>query len=238
MSERIEKLLARELNRPRSQVKTLLQAKQVTVDGVPAKAGQQVDANTQTICLAGKPIACRAFVYYMLHKPAGVLSATEDKSAPTVLDLVPPDLRRKNLFPAGRLDKDTTGLLLLTDDGALAHRILSPRSHIPKTYIATLDKPVPPEAADAFAAGMEMDGKILQPAQLTVLSVTPPCAQVVLRQGIFHQVKRMFARVGCTVTALHRSAMGALPLDPQLPPGACRALTPEEVALLTQDLPQ
>ena len=143
MSERIEKILARELNEPRSRVKTLLQKGQVTVDGVVARAGQQVDPDTQEICLAGEPIACRAFVYLMLNKPTGVLSATDGKGEPTVLDLVPSALRRKGLFPAGRLDKDTTGFVLLTDDGAFAHRILSPRSHIPKTYIATLDKPVP-----------------------------------------------------------------------------------------------
>ena len=168
MSERIEKILARELNEPRSRVKTLLQKGQVTVDGVVARAGQQADPDTQEICLAGEPIACRAFVYLMLNKPTGVLSATDGKGEPTVLDLVPSALRRKGLFPAGRLDKDTTGFVLLTDDGAFAHRILSPRSHIPKTYIATLDKPVPPTAAAAFAGGMEMDGKVLQPAQLTI----------------------------------------------------------------------
>ena len=185
MSERIEKILARELNEPRSRVKTLLQKGQVTVDGVVARAGQQADPDTQEICLAGEPIACRAFVYLMLNKPTGVLSATDGKGEPTVLDLVPSALRRKGLFPAGRLDKDTTGFVLLTDDGAFAHRILSPRSHIPKTYIATLDKPVPPTAAAAFAGGMEMDGKVLQPAQLTILSAHPPRAQVVLRQGLF-----------------------------------------------------
>ena len=174
MSERIEKILARELNEPRSRVKTLLQKGQVTVDGVVARAGQQADPDTQEICLAGEPIACRAFVYLMLNKPTGVLSATDGKGEPTVLDLVPSALRRKGLFPAGRLDKDTTGFVLLTDDGAFAHRILSPRSHIPKTYIATLDKPVPPTAAAAFAGGMEMDGKVLQPAQLTILSAHPP----------------------------------------------------------------
>lgn len=234
MSERIEKILARELNEPRSRVKTLLQKGQVTVDGMVARAGQQADPDTQEICLAGEPIACRAFVYLMLNKPTGVLSATDGKGEPTVLDLVPLALRRKGLFPAGRLDKDTTGFVLLTDDGAFAHRILSPRSHIPKTYIATLDKPVPPTAAAAFAGGMEMDGKVLQPAQLTILSADPHLAQVVLRQGIYHQVKRMFARVGCTVTALHRTAMGALALDPTLAPGDCRALTPAEVALLAK----
>ena len=219
MSERIEKILARELNEPRSRVKTLLQKGQVTVDGVVARAWQQADPDTQEICLAGEPIACRAFVYLMLNKPTGVLSATDGKGEPTVLDLVPSALRRKGLFPAGRLDKDTTGFVLLTDDGAFAHRILSPRSHFPKTYIATLDKPVPPTAAAAFAGGMEMDGKVLQPAQLTILSADPPRAQVVLRQGIYHQVKRMFARVGCTVTALHRTSMGALALSCSDPGG-------------------
>ena len=132
MSERIEKLLARELNEPRSRVKTLLQKGQVTVDGVVARAGQQADPDTQEICLAGEPIACRAFVYLMLNKPTGVLSATDGKGEPTVLDLVPSALRRKGLFPAGRLDKDTEGLLVITSDGQLAHRNISPKHEVGK----------------------------------------------------------------------------------------------------------
>ena len=234
MSERIEKILARELNEPRSRVKTLLQKGQVTVDGVVARAGQQADPDTQEICLAGEPIACRAFVYLMLNKPTGVLSATDGKGEPTVLDLVPLALRRKGLFPAGRLDKDTTGFVLLTDDGAFAHSHSQPPQPYSKDLYRHSGQTGAPYGCRGLCRGMEMDGKVLQPAQLTILSADPPRAQVVLRQGIYHQVKRMFARVGCTVTALHRTAMGALELDPTLAPGDCRALTPAEVALLAK----
>ena len=226
-------------NLSRSEVKTLIRKGAVTVNGQVVKAADfEVDFDSDTVHVQGKPLCLRMHLYLMLNKPNVVVSASEDKNQPTVVDLVPQNLWRKGLFPAGRLDKDTTGFVLLTDDGAFAHRILSPRSHIPKTYIATLDKPVPPTAAAAFAGGMEMDGKVLQPAQLTILSADPPRAQVVLRQGIYHQVKRMFARVGCTVTALHRTSMGALALDPTLAPGDCRALTPAEVALLAKDAVQ
>ena len=210
----------------------------MTIDGTVEKLPERKVTGEEQIVVAGELLRVQRTLTLMLHKPQGVVSAARDARDKTVLELVPPEYRHKELFPAGRLDKDTTGFVLLTDDGAFAHRILSPRSHIPKTYIATLDKPVPPTAAAAFAGGMEMDGKVLQPAQLTILSADPPRAQVVLRQGIYHQVKRMFARVGCTVTALHRTAMGALELDPTLAPGDCRALTPAEVALLAKDTVQ
>ena len=237
--QRLDKAISMQGNLSRSEVKTLIRKGAVTVNGQVVKAADfGVDFDSDTVQVQGKPLCLRMHLYLMLNKPKGVVSASEDKNQPTVVDLVPQNLWRKGLFPAGRLDKDTTGFVLLTDDGAFAHRILSPRSHIPKTYIATLDKPVLPTAAAAFAGGMEMDGKVLQPAQLTILSADPPRAQVVLRQGIYHQVKRMFARVGCTVTALHRTAMGALELDPTLAPGDCRALTPAEVALLAKDAVQ
>ena len=237
--QRLDKAISMQGNLSRSEVKTLIRKGAVTVNGQVVKAADfGVDFDSDTVQVQGKPLCLRMHLYLMLNKPKGVVSASEDKNQPTVVDLVPQNLWRKGLFPAGRLDKDTTGFVLLTDDGAFAHRILSPRSHIPKTYIATLDKPVPPTAAAAFAGGMEMDGKVLQPAQLTILSAHPPRAQVVLRQGVYHQVKRMFARVGCTVTALHRTAMGALELDPTLAPGDCRALTPAEVALLAKDTVQ
>ena len=235
---RLDKYLAETAQCTRSEAKTLLQKGKVTVNGTLCKKGDTQLRETDVVAVEGRPLAYQKFVYIMLNKPEGVVSASTDKRDTTVVDLVRDAYPRRALFPAGRLDKDTTGFVLLTDDGAFAHRILSPRSHIPKTYIATLDKPVPPTAAAAFAGGMEMDGKVLQPAQLTILSADPPRAQVVLRQGIKQQFKRMFARVGCTVTALHRTAMGALELDPTLAPGDCRALTPAEVALLAKDTVQ
>ena len=235
---RLDKYVAGAAQQSRSDVRRAIQKGLVCVNGAVCRsADAQVPAGA-AVTLNGQPLVLQQYVYIMLDKPKGVVSASADKNDVTVVDLVGRAYPRRSLFPAGRLDKDTTGFVLLTDDGAFAHRILSPRSHIPKTYIATLDKPVPPTAAAAFAGGMEMDGKVLQPAQLTILSADPPRAQVVLRQGIYHQVKRMFARVGCTVTALHRTAMGALELDPTLAPGDCRALTPAEVALLAKDTVQ
>ena len=232
MSERIEKILARELNEPRSRVKTLLQKGQVTVDGVVARAGQQVDPDTQEICLAGEPIACRAFVYLMLNKPTGVLSATDGKGEPTVLDLVPSALRRKGLFPAGRLDKDTTGLMILTDDGALAHEILAPKKHVPKRYRVTIDIPMTEEMVHRFAEGIELKDGRCQPAELTIES--EDTGVVTLREGRYHQIKRMFGCCGATVTGLHRLSMGALRLDDTLAPGECRPLSEEEISLLRQ----
>ena len=232
MSERIEKILARELNEPRSRVKTLLQKGQVTVDGVVARAGQQADPDTQKICLAGEPIACRAFVYLMLNKPTGVLSATDGKGEPTVLDLVPSALRRKGLFPAGRLDKDTTGLMILTDDGALAHEILAPKKHVPKQYRVTIDIPMTEEMVHRFAEGIELKDGRCRPAELTIES--EDTGVVTLREGRYHQIKRMFGCCGAVVTGLHRLSMGALRLDDTLAPGECRPLSDEEISLLRQ----
>ena len=236
MSERIEKILARELNEPRSRVKTLLQKGQVTVDGVVARAGQQADPDTQEICLAGEPIACRAFVYLMLNKPTGVLSATDGKGEPTVLDLVPSALRRKGLFPAGRLDKDTEGFVLITDDGAFAHRILAPKNHVPKTYLARLDRAIDPSVAVEFQKGVRLTGEDqCSPAQLTILEPGDnPLVEVVIHEGMYHQIKRMFQRFGYQVVALKRIRMGGLFLDESLPLGACRELTPAELVQITQ----
>ena len=184
--QRLDKAIAMQGALSRSEVKTLIRKGEVTVNGQVVKSADYgVDFDSDTIAVQGRELTLRQHLYLMMNKPKGVVSASEDRHERTVVDLVPEHLFRKGLFPAGRLDKDTTGFVLLTDDGAFAHRILSPRSHIPKTYIATLDKPVPPTAAAAFAGGMEMDGKVLQPAQLTILSADPPRAQVVLRQGIY-----------------------------------------------------
>ena len=177
--------------------------------------------------LNGQPVETERFTYVMLHKPAGVLSATEDSRQQTVLDLLPPELRRRSLSPVGRLDKDTEGLLLLTNDGLLAHRLLAPRSHVDKVYYARVEGALEPADAAAFAAGMTLgDGLECLPAGLEILS--PGECLVTLREGKFHQVKRMLAARGKPVTYLKRLSMGPLRLDPELAPGAFRMLTAEE----------
>ena len=172
----------------------------------------------------------RSYTYIMLHKPAGVLSATEDPRQRTVLDLLPPELRRRGLFPVGRLDRDTEGLLLLTDDGALAHRLLSPKSHVDKVYYARLDVPLGEEDRLAFAQGIVLeDGYQCMAAELALLGDGREVL-ITLREGKFHQIKRMAAARGSRVIYLKRLRMGSLSLDGALPPGGWRCLTEEEIA--------
>ena len=168
----------------------------------------------------------------MLHKPQGYVSAARDARDKTVLELVPPEYRRKEMFPAGRLDKDTTGLMILTDDGALAHEILAPKKHVPKQYRVTIDIPMTEEMVRRFAEGIELKDGRCQPAELVIESEFT--GVVTLREGRYHQIKRMFGCCGATVTGLHRLSMGALQLDPALAPGACRPLSEEELTLLRQ----
>lgn len=229
---RLDKALADGGLSTRSQVRRQILDGQVTVNGTTAHdPGQKVCRETDLILVRGAAAALQKHCYLMLNKPAGVVSATEDAHQPTVIDLVPPELARKGLFPAGRLDKDTTGMMLLTDDGDFAHLILAPKSHIPKTYVATLDIPVTAAMADDFNAGIQLkDEKKCMPAQLEIL--TSHTAKVTISEGMYHQIKRMFGCHGAKVVLLHRVAMGALPLDPTLAPGSCRELTPAELVLL------
>ena len=178
------------------------------------------------------PLPLRRYTYVLLHKPAGVLTATEDRRQPTVLELLPPELRRIDLAPVGRLDKDTEGLLLLTNDGELTHRLLSPRYHVDKRYLARVDGDLSPADVSAFAAGMTLpDGLVCLPAGLELLP--QPCTCIVtLREGKFHQVKRMLAACGAPVLYLKRLSMGPLTLPDDLPPGAYRLLTDEEISAL------
>ena len=204
----------------------------VRVDGrLAASAEDKLDPAAAIITVAGETISLCRFTYVMLHKPAGVLTATEDRKQPTVLDLLPPELRRIGLAPVGRLDKDTEGLLLLTNDGELAHRLLSPKYHVDKRYLARVDGELSAADAEAFARGMTLgDGLECLPAGLEVLP--DRVCIVTLREGKFHQVKRMLAARGAPVLYLKRLSMGPLTLDDSLAAGAYRLLRAEEISAL------
>jgi 16S rRNA pseudouridine516 synthase len=231
---RLDKYLAACGYGTRTEVKKLLKQGIVTVDGTVEKdAARQIDADAASVICADEPVRYRKFIYLMLHKPEGVVSATGDRWNDTVLDLLQGEFAERALFPVGRLDRDTTGLLLLTDDGALAHELLSPKKHVKKTYLAKLDKPA--DAADiaAFAAGLPLEDFTAKPAELMPLEGT--LAKVVLTEGKFHQVKRMFEARGKQVLKLRRVSMGPLALDEALVPGQWRELTEEEVAALKEN---
>lgn len=234
--ERLDKIISATGKKSRREVREMVRQGRVLVDGKPAPAADmKVDPQTAVILLDGEPLGYEKFTYVMLHKPAGVLTATEDRRQETVLDLLPPELRRRALSPVGRLDKDTEGLLLLTNDGQLAHRLLSPKSHVDKVYYARVDGALEPGDIAAFAAGMTLgDGLECLPAGLEILSPTE--ALVTLREGKFHQVKRMLAARGKSVLYLKRLSMGRLRLDPALAPGAWRMLTEEERSALNLSL--
>ena len=230
--ERLDKLLAGTGKWSRREVKALVRQGLVRVDGrLAASAEDKLDPAAAIITVAGETISLCRFTYVMLHKPAGVLTATEDRKQPTVLDLLPPELRRIGLAPVGRLDKDTEGLLLLTNDGELAHRLLSPKYHVEKRYFARVDGELSAADAEAFARGMTLgDGLECLPAGLEVLP--DRVCIVTLREGKFHQVKRMLAARGAPVLYLKRLSMGPLTLDASLAAGAYRLLRAEEISAL------
>lgn len=231
--ERIDKLIASQGLYSRSDVKYLVNRKRVAVDGkVITSSSQKADPEKSVITIDGKPLTVKKQLYLMLHKPKGCVSATEDKKQQTVLDLVPQEWRGRELFPAGRLDKDTTGLMILTDDGVLAHNILSPRKHVQKVYRVELDIPVTEEMRQGFAAGVELNDGLCKEAKLVITGERT--AEVTLSEGRYHQIKRMFGCYGAKVVELHRLAMGNLYLPEDLPEGHCRELTEEELKLLQQ----
>ena len=247
MGERLDKFLASQGLGTRKEVGKLIRSGAVLVNGAPQRdPGAKVEPGADQVTAQGEEIRYQEFLTIMLNKPAGVLSATEDRRQKTVLDLLPEDLRRRleendaacqqapeglrrrGLFPAGRLDKDTTGLLLITDDGELAHKMLSPKSHVYKQYRAQLDAPVEEADIQAFSAGVAWEGEQYAPARLWV-EQDPRAAFVEIREGRFHQVKRMFQARGKTVLQLKRLKIGGLWLDSTLQEGECRLLTPQEI---------
>lgn len=221
----------------RKEVKQLLKSGAVKIDDVIVKdAKQHVDTAKQIVMLNGEIIEYREFIYLMMNKPQGVLSATEDSVGETVIDLLELEDQVYEPFPVGRLDKDTEGLLLITNDGQLAHRLLSPKKHVPKTYFAVIDQEVTDEDVKAFAEGVTLDdGYEAKPGELKILkSGIRSDIELTITEGKFHQVKRMFEAVGKKVIYLKRISMGPLPLDETLELGEYRELTDEEVEMLKE----
>ena len=233
--ERLDKIIAGTGKYSRREVKELVRQGRVVVDGRLASSPEEkVDADAVCLLVDGQSLDCRRYTYLMLHKPAGVLSARVDGRQQTVLDLLPPELRKRDLSPVGRLDKDTEGLLLLTNHGELTHRLLSPRYHVDKVYYARVEGVLTAADTVAFAGGMVLaDGLECLPAGLEILAAgeMSECL-VTLREGKFHQVKRMLAARGKPVTYLKRLSMGSLRLDDTLAPGEFRLLTAAEEAQL------
>ena len=217
----------------RSEVKTYIRQKKVTVDGsTDVRANQEVNPVVQTVCYLGKPLKYREFEYYMLYKPKGCVTARSDAVHATVMDYI--DSNRKNLSPVGRLDLDTEGLLLITNDGELAHQLLSPKKHVDKVYFARIDGKVTEEDVRRFAEGLEIgEEKPTLPAHLEILKREEISEiRLTIREGKFHQVKRMFHAVGKEVIYLKRLQMGSLVLDPRLALGEYRELTGQELEAL------
>ena len=239
---RLDKLLAMLGEGTRTQVRDMVRAGRVTVDGsVVRDAGLQVDAENAAVAVGGRVLSYKSVRHVMLNKPQGTLTAARDKKQKTVMDLLPPMYAAMDCMPAGRLDKDTEGLLVITSDGQLAHRIISPRHDVGKVYLARVNGPLDADDVTAFAAGLHIsdsDGEFdARPARLEILSVSDKESETRVRvtEGKYHQVKRMFASRGVQVTYLKRLQIGALKLDPALAPGEWREMTDEEVALLEQE---
>ncbi|MBR5753121.1 MAG: rRNA pseudouridine synthase [Clostridia bacterium] len=229
---RLDKFLSSQTDLSRKDAKAVLRQGLVSVNGQVCKdPAAAVDPAVDSVLVGGTPLSYQEHLYLMLNKPADVVSATEDRSRTTVLDLVPEELFRDGLFPAGRLDADTTGFVLLTDDGAFAHDILSPKHHVTKTYVADLAEPVTDECLRMIREGIELkDGTRCLPATVRVLGETT--VELELVEGKYHQIKRMVAAGGNRVVALRRTAIGGVVLDERLEPGACRELTAEELEQL------
>jgi 16S rRNA pseudouridine516 synthase len=228
---RLDKLLGHMGFGSRKELKELVRHRGVTVNGRPVTdPGTLVDPNQDQVAVRGTSVHYQPHFWVLLHKPAGVITATEDPHQETVLDCLPPSLRHRELFPVGRLDKDTEGLLLLTTDGDLGHRLLAPKWHVPKRYWARLAEPLKAGDVEAFAAGIRLeDGTECLPALLEPDG--PQAAFVTVEEGKYHQVKRMFGARGNRVVYLKRLSMGPLQLG-NLPLGEARALTIDEVAAL------
>ncbi len=232
---RLDKLLSNMGAGSRKEVKLLLKAGAIQVDGeIVRDPKQHVDVETQQVLMYGEPVTYQKYIYLMMNKPPGVISATEDKRDETVIDLLFEDVTYFKPFPVGRLDKDTEGLLLLTNDGSFNHALMSPKKHVEKTYYAEVTGVLTQEDIEAVAAGVTLeDGYRAKPGKLVILSTTEidSTLELTITEGKFHQVKRMMLALGKEVTFLKRRSIGRLELDPALALGDYRELTPAELSL-------
>ena len=235
MLQRLDKLIASQGKYSRREVQELIKSGAVKVNGITVRdRGAKSDDEKDIISVNGEQLDFQRFVYLMLNKPKGVVSATNDRNEKTVIDLVPKEYKGRNLFPAGRLDITTMGFVLITDDGDFAHRILSPKNHIEKTYEARLAERVTNEQLKAVCEGIELkDGTKCLPAKVTVIEDSDePLVEIKICEGKYHQIKRMFAAAGNGVIGLKRTQMGGLMLDPSLKEGECRLLDAHEVQMI------
>lgn len=231
MLQRLDKFISNQLNISRNDTRKLIFKGEVTVDGKPVlKPDTKIDTNICIVSLNGDNINYKEYVYIMLNKPKGVISASTDKNRETVVDLVPPHLARRGLSPVGRLDRDTTGLLIITDDGEFAHRVISPKSRLIKRYNVVLDGVVGDDVVSAFKNGITLhDGTKCLPAKIEVDKASGNKVTVGIVEGKYHQIKRMFGVLGLGVVELHRSSIGPIKLDEKLGSGECRELTSTEL---------
>lgn len=232
---RLDRLLAQE-KVSRKAMKQALLKKEILVDDCPASSlAQNVDTGLQKLVFQGRQIQGYEHNYLMLHKPNGVVTASKDKKLPTVMDLLPPDIQSDQLYAIGRLDRDTTGLLLLTDNGPLGFQLLHPQYHVDKTYQVKVNGLLTPNHIHQFKEGIVfLDGTLCKPAKLEILSASPTesHASITISEGKFHQVKKMFLSVGVKVTSLKRVQFGDFTLDPELAEGQYRSLNPEELEII------
>lgn len=234
MIQRIDKIISSQMNISRNDARSLIKGGSVLCDGsVVTDSAFKADAEKSEITVNGKPLFYKEHIYIMMNKPEGVVSATNDPKTKTVIDIVPESMKRKNLFPAGRLDKDTVGFMLITDDGDFAHRILSPSKHVEKTYVAHLRDVLSGEGKAILEKGAVLsDGTECMDARVRIIDDEGKKVEITIREGKYHQIKRMFASVGNEVVFLKRIAMGGLLLDNSLLPGECREISAEELEMI------
>lgn len=230
--ERLDKLISSQSMMTRSDATKIIRSGVVTVNGSAVKSTSfKADPSTDDIRIGSAPFVYKKYIYIMMNKPDGIVSASRDPKEKTVIDLVPDALKRPDLFPAGRLDKDTTGFVLITDDGDFAHNILSPRHHIDKTYLAETDCIIEENFLEKMRNGMMLGDEQLMEAEIELIeNLNNPVYRIVLREGKYHQIKRMIGSTNAVLLSLKRIKMGNLPLDEALAPGECREITTEELA--------
>ena len=228
--ERLDKIISNRAGISRKDAKLAISSGKVSVNGKTVRSSDLKIGENDEIIFGSSKISEKAHLYIVLNKPKGYISATEDPEQKTVLELVPPELFRNGMFPAGRLDKNTTGLMIITDDGDFAHRILSPKKHVPKKYAVTLDIPVTEEMREGFEKGIMLSDGICKTAKL--IKTGNFTCEVTISEGRYHQIKRMFGCFKAEVIELHRLSMGGFSLPENLLPGECRELSEEELKLV------